>query len=346
MVKEPGKSQATIFVAISDPSNVQGLDEVRFKTGKQVNAVLATPSAIRKAIRKYYRGEKQEDIFEDADFGQATGLDELQFGSEVQLEESASDEPLQPLPEQPEPATAAPGRAPVQDVGPLSERASTEAVLDPETGLSGGGDGESSGEKKGEDDPFSDLDSLLSPSEASQREAPRTRPSPPPIQTTPWNDCFLEDELPEVEIMEEVSAEPAPLPVPPAPKASKPYGASLPADQTLWKDPFEVSEPEALMLTPLSAGLTDPMHPQGVSGGPDTRGARPAAGLRDPLASTSPGAYLKDVEDLLDRLESSEIDHEPPRLVNSGNLIAAVIRLLLRKEVISDADLLDELKRH
>ena len=376
MVKEPGKSQPTIFVATSDPPNLQGLEAVRFKTGKQASAVLATPSAIRKAIRKYYRGEKQEEIFEDANFGQATGIDELQLGSEVHLEEGGSDEtllpPLRPL----ERETEAPLRAPVHDIWSLSERVTSEAVLDPEDGLSGGADEASlAAQKKGEEDPFSDLDSLLTPSEASQREAARPRPSPPPIQTTQWNDRFLEDELPEVEIMEDVPAEPVPLPAEPAPRASQPYAASLSEDQTLWKDPFMAFEPEAPSLTPSSVGLPDPMHPQGVSVGPATRRVRPgvsgapvspavfgkevakpppvsaaaagpAAGLLDLLAGTSPEAYLKDMEDLLETLESTEIDPEPPQMMKSSNLIAAVIRLLLRKEVISDAELLDELKRH
>jgi len=347
MVKEPGKTQPTIFVAISDPPNIQGLDAVRFKTGKQVRAVLATPSAIRKAIRKYYRGEKQEEIFEDANFGQATGLEELQFGSEIHLEENGPDEPLQPPLVPVEPATGAAVRSPIQDIWSLSERVTSEAVLDSEDSKAGGADEESlAAQKQGEEDPFCDLDSLLTPTEASQREAARPRPSPPPIQTTQWNDRFLEDELPEVEIMEDVPAEPAPLPAEPAPRASQPYAASLSEDQTLWKDPFVAFEPEAPALTPSSVTLPDPMHPQGVSVAPATRGARPAAGLRDLLAGIAPEAYLKDMEDLLETLESTEIDPEPPQMMKSSNLIAAVIRLLLRKEVISDAELLDELKRH
>lgn len=54
---------------------------------------------------------------------------------------------------------------------------------------------------------------------------------------------------------------------------------------------------------------------------------------------------VEEVQRLLDGIESAEVDGEPPKVAKASHLIAAVIRLLLRKEVFTDAELLEELKR-
>ncbi len=42
---------------MSDPTNVEALDTVAFRTGKKVRPLLASEAAIEKAIRQYYLGE-------------------------------------------------------------------------------------------------------------------------------------------------------------------------------------------------------------------------------------------------------------------------------------------------
>jgi hypothetical protein len=51
------------------------------------------------------------------------------------------------------------------------------------------------------------------------------------------------------------------------------------------------------------------------------------------------------VERLLDRLESDEEDAEPPQIVKSSHLIAALIRMLLKRDVFTQEELLEELKK-
>ena len=48
---------------------------------------------------------------------------------------------------------------------------------------------------------------------------------------------------------------------------------------------------------------------------------------------------------LLDRLESDEEDEELPQMVQSSHLIAALIRLLLKRDVFTQEELLEELKK-
>ncbi|MDY0211379.1 MAG: type IV-A pilus assembly ATPase PilB [Desulfuromonadaceae bacterium] len=48
------KTGSTLIVAMSDPSNIFAIDDVKFMTGHNVEVVVATDSAIKKAIDKYY----------------------------------------------------------------------------------------------------------------------------------------------------------------------------------------------------------------------------------------------------------------------------------------------------
>ncbi len=48
------KNGSTLIVAMSDPSNIFAIDDIKFMTGHNVEVVVATDSAIKKAIDKYY----------------------------------------------------------------------------------------------------------------------------------------------------------------------------------------------------------------------------------------------------------------------------------------------------
>jgi len=50
----------TFTVATSDPTGYEALDEVSFRTGLKVKPVIAAPSAIDRAVRRYYYGEGTE----------------------------------------------------------------------------------------------------------------------------------------------------------------------------------------------------------------------------------------------------------------------------------------------
>ena len=52
------RTGATITIAMVDPSNIFAIDDIKFMTGYNVEAVVATEGAILEAIKKYYGGGK------------------------------------------------------------------------------------------------------------------------------------------------------------------------------------------------------------------------------------------------------------------------------------------------
>jgi type IV pilus assembly protein PilB len=52
------RTGATITIAMVDPSNIFAIDDIKFMTGYNVEAVVATEGAIVEAIKKYYGGSK------------------------------------------------------------------------------------------------------------------------------------------------------------------------------------------------------------------------------------------------------------------------------------------------
>jgi len=51
-----GRSGATLTIAMTDPTNVFALDDIRFMTGYSVEPVVASEIAVAEAIQKYYQG--------------------------------------------------------------------------------------------------------------------------------------------------------------------------------------------------------------------------------------------------------------------------------------------------
>jgi type IV pilus assembly protein PilB len=52
----------TLHLATSDPTNVEALQELEFATDSKVSPVVAAPSAIDRAIRRYYFGEETVSV--------------------------------------------------------------------------------------------------------------------------------------------------------------------------------------------------------------------------------------------------------------------------------------------
>lgn len=59
---EGGKK--TLFIATSDPTNLEAIDEIQFLTGYTVRPIIAADSAISKAIKDYYNPMPQEPLEE------------------------------------------------------------------------------------------------------------------------------------------------------------------------------------------------------------------------------------------------------------------------------------------
>ncbi len=90
------RAGSSLIIAMSDPSNILALDDIKFSTGYNVEVVVASEQAIREAIDHYYgeKGPSYDEVmqgFEDADFSvieEGDGLDVLD------LEKSAAEAPV------------------------------------------------------------------------------------------------------------------------------------------------------------------------------------------------------------------------------------------------------------
>jgi type IV pilus assembly protein PilB len=58
LVLAVGRSGNTLTLAMSDPTNVFAMDDIKFMTGLQIEPVVASESAVREAIGRYYGGRR------------------------------------------------------------------------------------------------------------------------------------------------------------------------------------------------------------------------------------------------------------------------------------------------
>jgi type IV pilus assembly protein PilB len=91
------RAGASLIIAMSDPSNIFAIDDIKFLTGYNVEVVVASEQAIREAIERYYaeKGPSYEDLmsgFDDSDVSiiEAEGDDT----NVVDLEKSAEEAPV------------------------------------------------------------------------------------------------------------------------------------------------------------------------------------------------------------------------------------------------------------
>jgi hypothetical protein len=86
-----------LTVAFSDPTNLAGLDEIRFQTGKAVASVVATESEVAWAIRRFYYGEEDTEPLSQPTVEVSTPDREGLFGDGSQLLGSPEEEELAEL---------------------------------------------------------------------------------------------------------------------------------------------------------------------------------------------------------------------------------------------------------
>jgi len=97
------RAGASLIVAMSDPSNIFAIDDIKFLTGYNIEVVVAAEGAIRKAIEKYY-GENAmsqlaneasvEDIMGEFEDGEIAVADAESSINVVDLEKAADDAPV------------------------------------------------------------------------------------------------------------------------------------------------------------------------------------------------------------------------------------------------------------
>jgi hypothetical protein len=353
---ETGKPGECIVLAMSDPTNLNVLDEIQFRTGKRTKGLLSTESSIARAIRFHYHGETQE---EPAEF--QTDPHKIQFGGQ----EIAADEMVV-----------------------VQGRLETSSQKPPETLMP---DPKTPSADLRVEDPFAELESLAKGPETPVKKAPPA--APPPIrpaepepadmidvdidmgfeeETTPPTPYATEpaampppeDDLPEVEIMEEVLE-----PEPGTPGEEETFGTSgdLLGSKDLTGELFGDPKPSDPLGEAAPPAEPKPQEKPIASGkgssameallsrvGIEAKTGKPASKPepKKPLESPAPELpdlgtpeLLGDVERLLDQLESAEEDAELPQKMKSSHLIAALIRLLLKKDLLTQEELLEELKK-
>jgi hypothetical protein len=78
------RAGSTLIIAMSDPSNIFAIDDIKFMTGYNVEVVVAAEAAIKKAIDEFYdQSSSLADVmgtlddFEDLELVEDAGLDDL-----------------------------------------------------------------------------------------------------------------------------------------------------------------------------------------------------------------------------------------------------------------------------
>jgi type IV pilus assembly protein PilB len=91
------RAGSSLIVAMSDPSNIFAIDDVKFLTGYNVEVVVASEQAIREAIEKYYaeKGPDLDEVMQGFDDSEVSIVendgDDMNV---VDLEKSAGDAPV------------------------------------------------------------------------------------------------------------------------------------------------------------------------------------------------------------------------------------------------------------
>jgi len=90
------KVGSSLIIAMSDPSNIFAIDDIKFLTGYNIEVVVAADPAIKESIEKYYQNESMQmsDVladFEDEDVEVVSDEDNLNLS---ELEKSSADAPV------------------------------------------------------------------------------------------------------------------------------------------------------------------------------------------------------------------------------------------------------------
>ncbi len=90
------RAGASLIIAMSDPSNIFAMDDIKFLTGYNIETVVASEMAIREAVERYYapKGPSLEEILGDFDDGGIEVADESDGDDSAELAKLADDAPV------------------------------------------------------------------------------------------------------------------------------------------------------------------------------------------------------------------------------------------------------------
>lgn len=97
------RGPARLWVAMADPTNLEAIDEVRFRSGMNVSVAAAPSSSVDAAIRRYIYGERDPSALEPRDPFVPPRLSEQAASDDavVELTDLFAEEPRQAKPEAP-----------------------------------------------------------------------------------------------------------------------------------------------------------------------------------------------------------------------------------------------------
>jgi len=370
---EAGRPNEVLVLAMSDPTNLEALDEVRFRTGKRTAPVLAGEGKIQAAIRRWYLKEAPEE-FAGADGSAAPAVALSNGGAEEEMIVVRGT--LETPPGQPAGSDFDPDD-PFAQLESLAEEAPASAAATPVSALT------------------------LEPAAAKPPLATPATPPPAapatPTATPPATAAGLPvlgspealsgasevvpsavDELPELEVIdveepEDLQPDPGDTAAgvnAPSPDVSRATtadaGAATASDMNELLSrvglsvPSAGSQPAPVVPEPVKPApepvkpapppvkpVSEPVKPAALSASasPTPITPAPAIGPAGEQQERPPVPTDSEVGRLLERLEGERDESALPHIIKPSNMVAAIIRLLLDKGVFTEAELLDELKR-
>ncbi len=95
------REKGILMLAMSDPLDIEAIDEIRFITGLNIKPSLALESEINDAIKKYYDGEeiirKQKGETLNKRMGTSGGKMEIIHGSELSMQKNTDNDVKSPI---------------------------------------------------------------------------------------------------------------------------------------------------------------------------------------------------------------------------------------------------------
>src|SRR3990172_8182813 len=90
------RAGASLIIAMSDPSNIFAMDDIKFLTGYNIETVVASELAIREAVERYYapKGPSLEEIVGDFDDGGIEVADDSGADDMDEMARAADDAPV------------------------------------------------------------------------------------------------------------------------------------------------------------------------------------------------------------------------------------------------------------
>jgi hypothetical protein len=330
---------ANVTVAMSDPTNLAVVDEIRFRTGRRVKVCIGGDQEVAELVKRSYPGDAGvEAIALDLEADDASITDDAVFdpfggGSKDALEAfyggaaagpDGAAEPFDPAPAPadiappapaPQAAAVATAPAPPRPAAPQPRPAPRPAPT------SGGLPAQGPAKPKAPAPaPAARPAPARNPTAAPPAAVPAARAATAPAAAAP-------------------TARPAAAVQPARPQRAPPAAAPAPARPRVGLD----------LERPPAAGRAPERAPAPAAGEPPREDAVLATDLapRPPDADGEPDRDLSDRElailESLDRLAGGAPSE--PEVVKPTQAMAAMLRLLIRKRIVSEQEFLDELSK-